>query len=164
MIKIRTLGTPVVSRDGHAVNLQPKRLGLLVFLALADKTGFQRRDALLSVFWPDDDQAHGRASLRQALRGLRKVLGDGLLTTSGDEVVGIRLEHVTCDARSFDELVDTDPAAAVALDDGFFLQGFHLNSCPDFSDWMDGVRARIKQSGDAAVRKLASASTHSFTC
>ena len=70
MIELRTFGTlelrDTERRDVRGVLAQPKRLGLLVYLALAHDGGFCRRDAVLPVFWPELDEQHARASLRQA--------------------------------------------------------------------------------------------------
>src|SRR2546428_7450745 len=38
--------------------------------------------------WPELDQEHARAALRQALHGLRQGLGADVLTSRGDEEVG----------------------------------------------------------------------------
>jgi len=55
MIELSVLG-PIQLRgaDGHelsAVLAQPKRLGLLIYLAAARPRGFHRRDKLVTLFW-----------------------------------------------------------------------------------------------------------------
>ena len=37
------------------LSVQPKRLALLVYLALDDATGFRRRDSAVAYFWPELD-------------------------------------------------------------------------------------------------------------
>ena len=71
MIELRTLGT-LDLRDGamgeiRRVLAQPKRLALLVYLALAPAA--PRRDSLLALFWPELDQGRARLALRQAVHG-----------------------------------------------------------------------------------------------
>lgn len=76
MIELRTLGTlDLRDSDGHNLTTaltQSKRLALLVYLALASPRGFQRRDTLLGLFWPESDDRRARAALRQAVRYLRR--------------------------------------------------------------------------------------------
>src|SRR2546425_2770560 len=81
MIELRTLGA-VDLRDGdgrevRTVVAQPKRLALLVYLAVARPRGFHRRDTLLALFWPELDQERGRAALRKAAHVVRQGLGPG---------------------------------------------------------------------------------------
>jgi hypothetical protein len=47
---------------------QPKRIALLACLALSGPTGFQQRDWLLGMLWPELDVQRGRATLRNARR------------------------------------------------------------------------------------------------
>ena len=58
-IKLRTLGsmslTSPEGEDLSSIRSQPKRLALLVYLALARPRAFHRRDTLLSLFWTDLD-------------------------------------------------------------------------------------------------------------
>src|SRR2546427_8673502 len=72
MIELRMLGRlSLTGADGREVRGllgQPRRLALLAYLAAASPQGFHRRDTLLALFWPELDQEHARAALRQALR------------------------------------------------------------------------------------------------
>jgi len=60
MIEFRTFGVAaLMGTDGEecrSVLERPKLLGLLSFLAGSKPHGYQRRDTLLSQFWPDVDQ------------------------------------------------------------------------------------------------------------
>src|SRR5262245_3855050 len=100
MLRLRVLGTIELSdSEGHelsAVLAQPKRLALLVYLTAAPDA-FHRRDTLLGLFWPEHDDARGRAALNQALGFLRKELGEsGILVSRGDEEVGINSAKLGC--------------------------------------------------------------------
>src|SRR5437016_13881662 len=105
MIELRLLGrltlTSADGRDVRALLGQPRRLALLAYLAAATPPGFHRRDSLLALFWPELDQEHARAALRQALHGLRHALGDGVLVTRGDEDIGLDAERIRCDVVEF---------------------------------------------------------------
>src|SRR5215212_10529857 len=106
MIELRTLGVlDLRGGDGQefrAVLQQPKRLALLVYLAVASRTRrFHRRDALLALFWPELDTDHARAALRRSLYFLRRSLGDDVVEGRGDEEVGVAEERLWCDAAAF---------------------------------------------------------------
>ena len=93
MIELRTLGvldlTGPDGTDCRAVLQQPKRLGLLAYLAVSAPRRFHRRDSLLAVFWPELDQDRARAALRRSLYFIRTALGPGVIEGRGEEEVGI---------------------------------------------------------------------------
>jgi DNA-binding SARP family transcriptional activator len=71
MIRFRILGgLDLRDHDGHelrAILAQPRRLGLLAYIAIAGRHGFARRDQTLALFWPEQDSEHARAALNRAL-------------------------------------------------------------------------------------------------
>ncbi len=75
MIALRLFGgLELRGSDGlqlDTVLTQPKRVALLAFLAAAAPHRFHRRDTLLGLLWPELDQEHARAALRQALHSRR---------------------------------------------------------------------------------------------
>ena len=79
MVELRTLGAIDLRRDDgvevRSILAQPKRLALLVFLAMAGPGTLVRRDRLLALFWPDADEDRARAALRDSLYFLRRSLG-----------------------------------------------------------------------------------------
>src|SRR5260370_18676391 len=93
MIKLGMLGTLSLSdadgREVRSVLRQPRRLALLAYLAAATPRGFHRRDTLLVLFWPELDQEHARAALRQALHLVPAGLGADVILTRGDEDLGL---------------------------------------------------------------------------
>ena len=135
---------------------QPKRLALLVYLAIAARRAFHSRDTLLALLWPDLDQTHARAALRQAVYTLRGALGEGVLVTCGDNVIGLDQAHFWCDATAFEREIDSgNPVDALALYAGELLGGFHVPGAPEFERWVDGERARLAARAAAAVSALA---------
>ena len=112
MLEIQTLGTVGlrIRDDGesHAQVVQPKRLALLIYLALAPRRRLRRRDQIVVLFWPGTDQEHARAALSQALRYLRHALGAGAVLTQGEEEVGLDWQMVRCDVSEFLRLSDAD--------------------------------------------------------
>src|SRR5437016_1530236 len=95
MIELRMLGRlSLTGADGLEVRGllgQPRRLALLAYLAAASPQGFHRRDTLLALFWPELDQEHARAALRQALHVVRDALGGDAVASRGDEGMVRRL-------------------------------------------------------------------------
>ena len=156
MIELHTFGrvelTSSSGQEIRAVLAQPKRAALLVYLAVAQPRGFQRRDALLALFWPELDQERARAALRKAVHHLRRALGDAAIEGRGDEEVRLAEEVVWCDAAAFETALDGgDPEAAVGLYRGPFLDAFFAPDAPEFEQWMESERARLhRRAFDAA--------------
>src|SRR6185437_3595998 len=110
MIHLHTLGVvDLRGPDGEelrGVLQQPKRLGLLAYLAVAWPHRFHRRDSLLALFWPELDQEHARAALRRALYFLRSELGSEVLAGRGDEEIGVAEQELWCDAAAMEKALD----------------------------------------------------------
>ncbi|MGH7528325.1 MAG: BTAD domain-containing putative transcriptional regulator, partial [Gemmatimonadales bacterium] len=160
MIRLHTLGALDLrapdGRELRSVLRQPKRLGLLAYLAVASPRRFHRRDSLLALFWPDLDQAHARAALRRALYFLRAELGAEVIVGRGEEEVGIRGEALWCDATALEQdLVGGNAERAVELYRGTLLDGlFVTGASPEFQQWLDQERARLRDLAVAAARRL----------
>lgn len=150
VVEFRVLGAVnLIGADGRelrAVLAQPKRVALLAYLAAARPRGFHRRDSLLALFWPELDQEHARAALRQALHGLRRAVGEGALESRGDEEIRLGDELVWCDALAFDVAVDVaHHAEALELYRGDLLGGFFISGAPEFERWLEDERARLRR-------------------
>src|SRR3712207_441683 len=106
MIQFRALGTLTLldpaGVDVRSVLAQPKRVALLAYLAIARPRGFHRRDTLLALLWPEQDDRHARWALNQALRHLRTALGREAVPSRGDEEVGIDVRALSCDVVEFE--------------------------------------------------------------
>lgn len=149
MIDLRTLGSlDLRLRDGPAllsVLAQPKRTALLCYLALARPRGFQRRDTLLALFWPEADAEHARSSLRQAVHFLRRSLGEGVIAARGDDDLALGEGVLECDAVAFEAaLAAGERERALGLYRGDLLPGFHVDAAPDFERWLEAERARLR--------------------
>jgi len=105
-----------------------------------------------------DDQ-HARGALRQALRFLRRVLGDGVIATRGEEEIGLESRAVTVDARTFERSCETGSNAdAIALYRGDFLDGFFVSDVsPAFEQWIEQQRARLRGMAARAAWAVAEA-------
>lgn len=154
---LRTLGSVALvqhsSSGERLLDVQQKRLALLVLLARAARGHFVRREVLLSLFWPQNDLPHGRGVLRQALTALRKQLGADVLVTRGEAEVGLATSGLSCDAVAFEDACRSGRyELACALYEGHFLAGFHASGAgPDFDQWVDVEREQLRRlAADAA--------------
>lgn len=129
-----------------------RRLAVLIYLVLARPRGLHSRDTLVALLWPESDQAAGRHALRNALHSLRRALGDELIVTAGDGLVGADMSRIECDAI----LVEADLAAggftdAMARYHGELLQGFFVSEAPEFERWVDAERRRMSEAMSKAA-------------
>src|SRR5262245_52550324 len=145
MIELTTLGrVRLVGGDGSdstTSGAQPKRIALLVYLALETVVAPVRRDSLLALFWPELGDDEARRALRQGLHHLRRVVGDDVIVATGDEL-SVRNDAFRCDAAAFDQLVAQGRAEdALALYRGDFFDGFHVDDvAPELEEWVSRTR------------------------
>jgi TolB-like protein/DNA-binding SARP family transcriptional activator len=160
VIELRTLGVLDVrdsdGRELQPVLAQPKRLALLVYLALARPRPFHRRDAIVAFFWPELDQDHARGALRVALRFLRRQLGESVLVSRTEDELGVDTEELGCDALRFEQACEAGQLEeALALYRGDLLEGvFIADASPDLERWMDTERARLRTCAARAAWQL----------
>src|SRR6266481_6365807 len=132
MIEFRMLGTlHLTDAAGHEVKgllTRSHRLALLAYLAASTPRRFHRRDSLLALFWPELDQEHARAALRQALHVVRDALGADAVASRGDEEIGLDCDQVSCDVVAFERAVDREQfREALDLYRGDLLEGFFIS-------------------------------------
>jgi DNA-binding SARP family transcriptional activator/TolB-like protein len=160
MIEFRALGSLILrtsnGQDIHSVLAQPKRVALLAYLAIARPPRFHRRDTLLALLWPDQDDQHARWALNQALRHLRNELGKEVVCSRGDGEVGVNREQLSCDAVEFEAAIESDePALALGLYRGDLLDGFHVSGCGEFERWLEEERTWLKRRAARAASAVA---------
>lgn len=144
MLELQAFG-PLTLRGASGLT-QPKRLALLTYLVLARPRGFQRRDTLLAIFWPELDQTRGRKALSQALFFLRNALPERVLFSRGTEEVGVDFHRIRCDVIHFEAALEQRRwAKAVDLYGGELLAGFHLAQTSGFEDWLIFERERLRE-------------------
>jgi len=125
-----------------------KELALLTFLTRRSPR-LTPRAVLAELLWSDKDEDRSRASLRQALSQLRRVLGD-VLQTSGEDVALVR-GAIELDAMAF----ESDAAqgrwdSVVSRWTGDFLAGADDLGGEAFQEWIDGERARLRSLAERA--------------
>jgi DNA-binding SARP family transcriptional activator len=159
MLELHTFGTVALRTrdvgDSVATLVQPKRLALLVYLALAPRRRCRRRDQLVGLFWPELDGEHARGALNQAVRYLRRSLGDEVVISQGEEEVGLNQDLLWCDATAFNLHHNaSDFERALEVYRGVFLSGFFADASPEFEQWVEEERNGFRQRARTAASAL----------
>jgi len=159
VIELRVLGSvSVIGGDAceiDTVATQTRRLALLAYLAAATPRGMHRRDTLAALFWPELDQPHARAALRQAVYVLRSALGANALSSRGDEEIGLAFDTIRCDVAAFDDALAAGRfEQALELYRGDLLEGFFITAAPDFEDWLERERGRLRAAVSHAAQRM----------
>ena len=146
VISCQVLGPVGLSLDGGpapAELLWRKHLALLVYLARSHRG--RTREHLIGLLWPDKAEPAARHSLNEAIRVLRRHLGDVSVNTSAGQV-RLSSQAVLLDADRFEELAGAGEwAAAAGLIAGEFMEGFAISGAAAFEDWLSGERAAVRQ-------------------
>jgi len=130
----------VAGADAPTELLWRKHVALLVYLARSPRKS-RTREHLTGLLWSDRDERQARHSLSEALRVLRRALGDERLVADVDQV-RLAADAVTLDCDRFAELCGrSDWATAAALIDGEFLEGLAIPEANDFENWLTAERA-----------------------
>jgi adenylate cyclase len=158
--RLSTLGGVRCTTDAgelHSVTAQPRRVALLVYLALAQPRGFHSRDQLLALFWPDHDEQRARNTLSQAVHFLRRSLGADTLVNAGDDQLRLTAELVSCDVIEFEAaLAAGRTPEALELYRGPFLEGFHISAAAaELDRWVDNERDRLSRLYAGALDTMA---------
>ncbi|MGH7483521.1 MAG: BTAD domain-containing putative transcriptional regulator, partial [Longimicrobiales bacterium] len=136
---------------GRAV--QRRQLSLLAVLA-GSRAGLLSRDKVVALLWPELPASRARPLLSDAVHVLRKSLGEGAIRVSGADL-GLNADVIWCDVPAFWAAVGQgDPAGAVALYEGPFLDGFHVSGAAEFERWVDGERAEVQRVARRAAGDL----------
>src|SRR3954447_7311813 len=137
MISCQTLGPVGLSLDGGPAPselLWRKHLGLLVYLARSPRG--RAREHLIGLLWGEKPEAAARHSLNEAIRVLRRYLGDGNVDTSGGQV-RLATGTVRLDIDRLEEHASAgewEPASQLIT--GEFLEGFSIAGASEFENWL----------------------------
>jgi len=160
MIELRVLGTLAIQplNGGGPVTAvtQPKRLALLLYLALAEPSGPHSRESLMALLWPEADTESTRHSLRNTLYGLRQALGEGAIVSRGEGYIELDPAAIRCDAVEVRALLAAQRwKDALAAWGGDLAPGFHVSGAPEFERWLDDQRAALRRTvADVAWRRV----------
>jgi DNA-binding SARP family transcriptional activator len=138
VIQCRTLGPIEVSVDGSPAPpelLWRKHFALLIYLARSPRQA-RSREHLIGMLWGDRTESAARHSLSEALRVIRRHMGQNDLEL-GVGQVHIAPGAVDLDVDRLEALsADEDWEGASELVAGEFLEGFAVPDASGFEDWL----------------------------
>jgi DNA-binding SARP family transcriptional activator/tetratricopeptide (TPR) repeat protein len=144
---LKILGGFELQLRGQVVNLSTgKTASLLAYLACTGPVP-QPRERLATLLWSAGNDARARHNLRQAISGLRRILGhDAIIADSA--TVALRQHVLDCDAarlgRLFGKTSSSALAEATALYGGTLLAGINVDE-PAWNDWLTAERERFDE-------------------
>jgi DNA-binding SARP family transcriptional activator len=169
-LKLFFLGPPRVELDGAPVEFQRRKaVALLIYLAVSGQA--HARDALATLFWPDQSQSRARAYLRRDLAVLNTSLNGEWLEAdretvelkSGAESDVAHFRRLLAECQTHGHTPEAVcPAClplltqAVSLYTDDFLAGFTLRDSAEFDDWQffqaESLRQELAQVLERLVR------------
>jgi DNA-binding SARP family transcriptional activator/tRNA A-37 threonylcarbamoyl transferase component Bud32 len=154
MFRLGTFGGLVLTdAAGDVVMPQRRRLAFLALLAAAGERGLSR-DKLLGYLWAESSSENARHALEQLLYSMRKQVSEPLF--QGTDPLRLDTRAVHADVVDFARaMAANDPARAVTVYRGPFLDGFYLAGEPEFERWAEGERTRLAAEHAEALRRLA---------
>ena len=145
--RLVTLGrlTLIGAGGEEDASLAKRRRKLAVLAVLAMSRRPITRDALIGMFWGEQDEARARHSLSNALSSLRRALGQRAITTRDAAVALAPEAELDVDALELADAIEAqDTARAVELYGGPFLEGVHVDDSPNFEQWASRERRRLE--------------------
>lgn len=128
-----------------------QKLALLALLAITRRP--ISRDRLVDLFWGDRSESRARHSLSEALSQLRRVLGPQAIRARQSDIALAEHLPVEVDLR---ELADAAAARnwgrVLALYEGPFLDGIHVDGSPEWEHWVLAQRQGAERLFEAASR------------
>jgi DNA-binding SARP family transcriptional activator len=140
--------------DPPAELLWKKNLALLLYLALSPRQT-RTREHLIGLLWGDKPESAARHSLNEALRVIRRAVGEGALQTDAT-TVRLDPDAVALDLADFTRHEAAGEwAAAAALVGGTLLEGFGVPGESEFEDWLVAERSQWERKAVSALVRAA---------
>jgi len=156
------LGNPTITLNNKPIlgSMSNKAIALLCYLVL-NKDKMYNRDKLASIFWDSANIDTIRYNLRYTLWSLRKILD-----ADKNQIPIIETYKDCCrinpDAAIYTDVLEMEKLLKENLDlegsecienlnkiksiyKGEFLEGFYINKCPEFNDWVFFERERLQR-------------------
>ncbi len=127
---------------------------LLIYLVM-EAEQVHRREALMSMLWPELPQPSAQVNLRQTIYRLRQAIPEVSPKKGQKAVPFIISERQTVqinpeadfflDVAAFAAQIERDPAQAVALYRDDFLSDFYLSDSNEFEEWAEVQRESLRR-------------------
>ncbi|HEX2166291.1 MAG TPA: BTAD domain-containing putative transcriptional regulator [Longimicrobiales bacterium] len=157
MLQLKLFGGAMVEAEHGVVRgLSSRRhsLGLLALLTTAPGRTLSR-GKLVGLLWPDAGEKVARNRLTSCVYQVRSELGSDVISSVGTDL-RLNGDELTCDVERFEAATDAkEYLRAVELYDGPFLDGFWIRDSPEFDQWMDRERDRLRRMYHKALEALA---------
>lgn len=139
-----------------------KSQALLCYLAMSDRP--HSREALATLLWGESPEEQARASLRQALSNVQKLVGPSLhvarqvIEFDHDYPHWLDVDAFLAAARQgLSDALGARRQLTIAADlyRGDFLAGFQVREAPEFEEWVTVQRERLRQMAYRVLERLA---------
>lgn len=145
VFRVRLLGPFEVRLNGAEVTITGSVTRSLIALLALQPNRFVAADVLIDRIWTDRSPANGRATLQSAIARIRRQLGPGAITRSGDGYV-LRgdpedVDAVTMVGRLDDAELETDPVQERRL----LGQALALWAEPFAGDFVEALRGTERE-------------------
>ena len=133
------LGAPRIEVNDQPIHTdRRKAVALLAYLVVEAKP--YSREALATLLWPNSDQSRALAYLRRTLWEINKMVGEGWLEISREQVVCSQHKPIWSDVAAFSQKTavlhhTTSLIEAISLYQDDFMAGFSLRDAPLFDEW-----------------------------
>ena len=137
----------------------------MVYLALAPRRRYRRRDDIKALLWPELDEEHARGALNQAIHYLRAALGGAVLMSQGGDEVALDPASLWCDAVALSAAGEAQRhEEAVTRTRVLSLHGFFVeDAAPEYQEWVESERSGFRNlAAHAAVTLAAAAEQASY--
>lgn len=148
MVRLELLGPPRVVTEAGVSPLPETQVGcLLAYIAVEPE--WVKRDVLLTLFWPDQDETSARTNLRQLFRSVPEPYRAHLERDVDTVRLTVSLDVADADLA---EAAGAWPDVA-RLHRGPFMDRFSPKRAPGFSAWLDGKRGLVERQWQRAARR-----------
>jgi len=164
------LGAPEIEKDGHTIPVpRRKTLALLAYLSVTGH--IQSREALATLFWPDNDQSSALGNLRRELSRLKEVFNEHVLVVDRLQAGLDPRVETNLDVAIFRALVEKTKKhehtpeklcgecfnwlkEALEMYRGDFMASFNLPDSPGFDEWQFFLREELRQLLAESLQRL----------
>ncbi len=161
--QIRLLGDFELVLNGQILPVRAQKSKALLAWLASHPEQPQPRERLAGLLWGDRSMDNAKASLRQAVAGLRKLLPEGGLVSQG-ELLSLGRAEVASDVDAFkawrEAGDDTVLAQCLAHYRGDLLDGFHTRSAM-FDEWLLLEREALRREAMTGMGALFERLCHS---